>query len=258
MPALLATKKVVNRSLNTKRSDDGGKSGASVARRLTVSAFCSKATPAVEGCALLLRKMVMANTPVPAGAAAGAFTLATVGAERGASGDADATCTLAGAAAATGAAEAFGWGNALANVGALAGGASGSARTVVARESAGALTSAGLKYATCSPCKIGVAVGRSAALVVGRSLSSGLSALDDGLPGSNAATTGAGAVGGTGNASTKGGCGVGNSDTASVCGAMLMSGAGPGGTGTVNTDGGVVVTLTTGILITGVANCATS
>jgi hypothetical protein len=80
--------KVVSLSLNTKRSDEGGKGGASAARKLTESAFCSKATPAEMGWALLPRKMVMANTPVPGGAEAGAMTLETVGAGRGASGDA--------------------------------------------------------------------------------------------------------------------------------------------------------------------------
>jgi hypothetical protein len=88
--------KVVKRSVNTNRSDDAGKGGASVALRLTVSAFCSKATPADVGWELLPRKMVMASTPVPAGAAAGVLTLASVGAGRGGSGDAAATKVLAG------------------------------------------------------------------------------------------------------------------------------------------------------------------
>jgi hypothetical protein len=148
--------KVVNRSLNTKRSGDGGKSGASVARRLTVSAFCSKATPAVDGWALLLRKMVMANTPVPAGPAAGALTLTTVGAGRGASVDADATCTLAVAGglvvavavAGTGAAvlaSTGAWGNAGATSGVLAGATLVSARTVGTAGKTGTLASAGRK-----------------------------------------------------------------------------------------------------------------
>ena len=91
VPLLLATMKVVSLPLNTKRSDEGGKGGASAARKLTESAFCSKATPAEMGWALLPRKMVMANTPVPDGAEAGELMLAPMGAGRGASGDAVAT-----------------------------------------------------------------------------------------------------------------------------------------------------------------------